>query len=477
MSKVAPAALLLAAASLLNAQTPAPIPNQAAVNQALVKQYCTGCHNTKLKTAGVALDNLDIAKVADDAATWEKVLRKVSAHQMPPAGLPHPTRKPKRPSPPTSKPSLTAPPPPTPTPATPPFTVSTALNIQTPSATSSRSTSTPGANLPPDDSGYGFDNIGDVLSLSPVLIERYVNVGRTVARLAVGDTDVKPTIDTFTPVKEVRAASKGGPRIPRNERISDDVPFDSAGGLAIHYTFPVDAEYTFKIKMPPGPAADPNATEVPLPSVLELKIPVKAGVRQVAVTFTRSGAVPEIVPQLPGGRGGGGGGRGGAGTVPARPMTHMDVRLDGVRLKLYDLPEPANGPSFNELSIAGPYNIAGPGSSASRDKIFTCKPTSPKTEDACAAKILTDIGRHAYRRPFTALDLKPLMAFYTAGRKDGSFDHGIEMALRAILVSPDFLFRVEHDSPTAAPGSAHRVNDYELASRLSFFLWSSIPGR
>ncbi|HVW84571.1 MAG TPA: DUF1592 domain-containing protein, partial [Bryobacteraceae bacterium] len=205
--------------------------------------------------------------------------------------------------------------------------------------------------------------------------------------------------------------------------------------------------------------------------VLELKVPVKAGVRHVGLTFMRSSAVPEIVPTLTVARGGGGRG----GPIAPPPTAHLDLRLDGVRLKLYDVAEVGNAPAFNQLSIAGPYDIEGPGESASRQKIFVCKPASPGQEEPCARKILSALSRRAYRRPVTEADLKPLMSFYAAGRKARDFDNGIEMALRAMLVSPDFLFRVEHDPAGAAPGSVHRVNDYELASRLSFFLWSSIP--
>jgi hypothetical protein len=301
-----------------------------------------------------------------------------------------------------------------------------------------------------------------------------MSVGRMVARLAVGDTDVKPQIDIFTPIKEVKAAAKGAPKLPRNERISDDLPFDSEGGIAIRYTFPVDAEYDFKIKLP-APAAGFGETAAPVGQTLELRIPVKAGVRSVGLTFMRSGAVPENLPAL-GGRGGGGGGGGGRAAAAAAPlMAHLDLRLDGVRLKLYDIPDSGNGGSFNQLEIGGPYNILEAGETPSRKKIFVCNPASAAQDDACARRILSALGRRAYRRPFTEADLKPLMAFYADGLKDKDFDNGIEMALRAMLVSPDFLFRVEHDTPNSAPGSVHRIGDYELASRLSFFLWSSIP--
>ncbi len=448
-------------------QASAPVASAAAQN-ALVARYCVGCHNDKLKTAGISLQGLDLSKPGDDAAAWEKVLRKVSANQMPPMNLPHPdeaTRKAFTAYLETEldRAALAHPNPGRPTihrlnraEYSNAIRDILALDIQ------------PGASLPPDDSGYGFDNIGDVLSLSPVLIERYMTVGRMVARLAVGDTDVKPQIDTFSPVKEVRAASKGGPKIPRNERISDDLPFDSAGGISIQYTFPVDAEYVFKVKLPGGDGTDPSKN-------LELRVPVKAGVRNVGLTFMRSSAVPEILPVFGNGRGGGAPAAGGRGGGAPAPKAHLDLRLDGSRLQLYDVPEGGNGPSFNELSIAGPYNILGAGDTPSREKLFVCKPASPKEEDACAHKILATVTRRAYRRPVTETDLKPLMAFYASGRKEKDFNNGIEMALRAMLVSPDFLFRVERDPAGATPGSVRRVNDYELASRLSFFLWSSIP--
>ncbi|HZL58048.1 MAG TPA: DUF1592 domain-containing protein [Bryobacteraceae bacterium] len=466
-----PVVVALAPLATGQSQNSAPPASASAAQNALVKQYCVGCHNNKVKTAGLTLEGLDLSKVSADADIWEKVLRKVSANQMPPAMMPQPAADAKKGfsaylETELDRAALLHPNPGHPTihrlnrsEYSNAIRDLFALDIH------------PGSNLPPDDSGYGFDNIGDVLSLSPVLIERYMSVSRTVARLAVGDTDVKPQIDVFAPVKEVRAASKGGPRIPRNERISDDLPFDSEGGLSFQYTFPVDAEYVFKIKLP-APAPGFGETAAPAGQALELRIPVKAGVRQVGLTFMRSSAVPEILPVLAVGRGGGG--RGGAAGAPS--VAHLDLRLDGARLKLYDIPETGNNASFNELSIAGPYDILGAGDSASRQKVFVCKPASAEDEDACAHKILATLARRAYRRPVTETDLKPLLTFYASARKEGgSFDNGIEMSLRAMLVSPDFLFRVERDSANAAPGSVHRISDLELASRLSFFIWSSIP--
>ncbi len=388
-----------------------------------------------------------------DAATWERVLRKVKAGQMPPAGMP-------RPKPPVQaaftqwvEQQLDSSAAAHPNPGQPTIHRLNraeysnairdllALDIQ------------PGAKLPADDTGYGFDNIGDVLSLSPVLIERYMSVGRMVSRLAVGDYTGKPEVNVYDAPRLARGA--------RAERAGDELPFDSSGGLSFQYSFPVDADYVFRIKMPGPGGAEP---------ILEQRLSVKAGTRHVALTFLADNTVPEVIPSF------------GAPVIPGAPAgagirmggptdARMDLRLDGARVKLFDIPSAR----FTSLAIIGPYDIRGPGDSPSRQKIFVCKPTTAKQESPCARTILSTLARHAYRRPVTESDLKPLLEFYTAGRQDGSFDNGIEMALRALLVSPDFLFRVERDPKGAAPGGVYPINDYELASRLSFFLWSSIP--
>ena len=467
-------AVALAAVSLANAFQPAsPAPASsadAAQAQALTKQYCIGCHNNKLKSASLSLEGLDLTKVSGDAGTWEKVLRKVQAKQMPPNGVPHPSAAAEKSFTSYLETELDRAAMGHPNPGRPTIHRLNrneysnavrdllALDIK------------PGDTLPIDDTGYGFDNIGDVLSLSPVLIERYMTVGRTVARLAVGDTDVKPVVDSFYLPKATTPVP--GRPVRKPERLNDDVPFDSAGGLSINYSFPVDAEYEFKIKLPTPPVS-PQDTAVPVAPVLELKVPVKAGVHQVAVTFIRSGAVPEVIPQLGPARGGGGGGFGGG--IPARPTANLDLRLDGARLKMYEVKEGNNGPTFSEFSIGGPYNIAGSGNSPSRQKLFVCTPANAQEELPCARKILSTLGRRAYRRPVNETDLRPLLAFYTQGRKEKDFNNGIEMALRAMLVSPNFLFRIERDPSGVPGGTIHRVNDFELASRLSFFLWSSVP--
>jgi hypothetical protein len=429
---------------------------------ALVNQYCLGCHNKKLNTAGLTLEGLDPNKVDKDADLWEKVLRKLEAKEMPPLGLPRPPAAAQKQFTASLESELDRAAAANPNPGHPTIHRLNRNEYSNAIRDLLALDAKPGDSLPLDDTGYGFDNIGDVLSLSPILLERYMSVARSVAALAVGDTNVKPVVDIFAPVKEVRA--KG--RANTMERISEDLPLGSAGGLSFRYTFPVDAEYVFKIKIP-APAPGFGETAAPIGQVLELRVPVKAGIHNVGLTFLRSDAVPEVLPVL---------GRGGPGRGGPPPQTgHIDLRLDDARLKRYEIPEPDSGPVFTDLAIGGPYNIAGPGDTPSRQKIFVCKPASPKDEDPCARKILSALARRAFRRPVTDTDVNSLLGVYHIGRREAGFDGGIEMALRAVLVSPDFLFRVERDPAGAAPGTVHRVSDFELASRLSFFLWASIP--
>jgi hypothetical protein len=436
-----------------------------AFQKVLVNKYCVGCHNKKLKTGSLSLDGLDLNQVGNDTEVWEKVLRKLTAGQMPPAGMPRASRSEQKQFTDWLESELDHAAAANPNPGHPTIHRLNRNEYSNAVRDLLALDVKPGDNLPTDDSGYGFDNIGDVLSLSPVLLERYLSVARTIAGLAVGNTDVKPVIDVFTPAKEVRA--KARPKGTLNERVSDELPFGSAGGLSFQYTFPVDADYIFTISIPALVFGFDDDGAAPVGQIRELRIPVKAGVHQVGVTFVRSGVMPEFALNLTGGSGPGRG--------AAPPTVLMDLRLDGARLKLYEVPPGRNGPAFNDISIAGPYSITGPGESASRKRIFVCNPSSSKEEDPCARRILATLARRAFRRTLNDADINSLLAVYRAGRSDGSFNSGIEMALRAILVSPDFLFRVERDAAKSAPGSVHRISDFEMASRLSFFLWSSIP--
>jgi len=434
--------------------------------QALVQKYCVGCHSQKLKTAGMILEGQPMDKVGQDAARWEKVLRKVRNNEMPPAAMPQPT--------PADRNRLTSY-------LTTELDRSAALHPNPGRPTVHRLNRTeyrnairdlfavdvPADALPQDDTGYGFDNIADVLSMSPVLVERYMASAQRVARMAMGDTKIPPVVDNFDGLAEIRASH--GIRGGRNEQSSEDLPFDSARGMVVRYSFPVDAEYVISVKLSGG-GGEFGETAPPIGQVYDLRLPVKAGEHLVGLAFMRSDAIPEAGP----------GGRGGRQPVAGGVLTRtVDLRLDGALLKKYEIPDRVpQGKEINQLGIAGPYNVTGPGDTVSRRRILTCTPSSSADQaEPCAAKILRSVGMDVYRRPLNDRDLEPLMGFYRRGSKDGGFEAGIESALGAMLVSPNFLFRVEADPAGAAPGGIHKLGDYELASRLSFFLWSSIPDR
>jgi mono/diheme cytochrome c family protein len=449
-------------------QTASPHAGAVPAPHSLTDQYCVGCHNQKNATAGVALNGIDVADAAGNAAILERVLRKLRTGEMPPAGMPRPAAPAVAAFTKSLEESLDRAAAANPNPGRPAvhrlnraeysnaIRDVLALDIQ------------PGAALPVDDSGYGFDNIGDVLSVSPALLEKYMSAARLVSRLAVGDTTVKPSAEDLP----ARRDGPGGGGKERNERVSDDLPFDSRGGFALRYYFPVDAEYVIRVRI--GQGGGPGGDRK-----LEIRQPVAAGLRTIGVTFLRESAKPEIA--LLGGRGAPppppppAGGTAVPGGRPPGPMAELDLRLDGVKLKRFEVPENNNPPQATGLTISGPYNVTGPGDTPSRARIFVCRPATAKDEEPCARTILAGVGRRAFRRPLTDADLKPLLAFYRSGREERDFDFGIEKALRALLVSPDFLFRIEQDPPAAAPATVYRISDLELASRLSFFLWSTVP--
>ncbi len=433
----------------------------------MIDKYCLGCHSDKLKTAGLSLETLDATRVGDGAATWERVLRKVSRGEMPPPGLPRPEAP-----------------------------VATAFTTRLEQALDEAATAhpnpgrpavhrlnraeysnairdllaldiQPGSSLQVDDSGYGFDNIADVLSMSPALLERYLTTARSISALAVGDLHRKATEEQFLPLREPPSAFR---RRSRRERVSPDLPFDSRGGLSFPYYFPLDAEYIIGIKFPSNVISFGERV-AGFGEAYEFRLPVKAGLRMVGVTFLRESAKAEA--ESPGA---GGGAAAPPGSESSEPPAEMDLRLDGARLKRFQVPQRAGVvPDVSSVTVGGPYKVTGRGDTPSRARIFVCRPAATRDEEPCARTILSSLTRRAFRRPVTPADLQPLLAFYHSGRREEDFDHGIEKALGAILMSPDFLFRVEQDPRGAAPGTAYRINDHELASRLSFFLWSSIP--
>lgn len=424
----------------------------AAANWSLTETYCLGCHARDLATAGVVLEELDPAKIGDNAELLERVLRKVKTGQMPPAGMPRPDAATAGTFTKWLTGALDAEAAAHPNPGHPAIhrlnraeysnAVRDVLGLDV----------NAGAWLPVDDSGYGFDNIGDVLSLSSTLLDNYLVAARKISRLALGDPSIKPVEETFEPRRET-----GGNRpVPtRLDWVSDDFPFNSAGGVSVRYYFPLDAEYVIRANSGNASADKSN----------ELRIPIKAGLHSVGVTFPRESLLPESL----------GGGNGPGGRGPSVPLA-VDLRLDGASIKRYTVEGPASTlPRLMNLAISGPFNAAGPGDSASRRKILICHPSTPAEENGCAQKIFAQLTRRAYRRPVTDADVRPLLAFYQQARAKGSFDYGIQKAIEAVLISPDFLFRVESDPPSRGPAPVHCVNGVELASRLSFFLWSSVP--
>ncbi|MGH9785917.1 MAG: DUF1592 domain-containing protein, partial [Terriglobia bacterium] len=333
--------------------------------------------------------------------------------------------------------------------------------------------------LPGDDPGYGFDNNGAVLAVSPMLLERYMTAARKVTALAIGDTSITPAFETYRVARLMM----------QEDRMSDDLPFGSRGGIAVRHQFPLDGEYVLRIRLQRDKderivgLGEPqqlhvlldgqpiklftvgglynrkleNAMYYPKPedaeqleyertadARLEVRFPAKAGTRLVGVTFRKETAEPEgmFTPRLP------------------------DLAYLGK----------GDDPTLANISIGGPYDATGTGETPSRSRIFVCRPTNSRDEAPCAREILSTLARRAYRRPVTEGDVRALFTLYDAGRKDGGgFEAGIAMALQKVLVSPEFLFRIERDPSDAAPESAYRLSDLELASRLSFFLWSSIP--
>jgi hypothetical protein len=376
------------------------VPLQAdAQTPALLKQYCVGCHNQKLKNGGVALDSLDHSNVGRSASTWEKVLRKVRTGEMPPPGLP-------RPNPVTAssftswlEKTLDDAAAANPNPGRPAVHRLNRAEYSNAIRDLLAFDIKPGSMLPVDDSGYGFDNIADVLSLSPALLERYLSVARLVSALAVGDPKMKPTEDQFLPLRDPPSDFR---RPSRSERVSSDLPFNSRGGLSFQYYFPVDAEYVFRIRVT---GQDPPK--------LELRVPVHAGLRTVGVTFLRESPKAEV--EVPGGRGAAANQY--AGPPPPLPIpAEMDLRLDGAKLKRFEVPQrPGQRPDVSAVILGGPYNVTGRGETPSRAKIFTCRPATARDEEPCARAILSNLTRRAFRRPIGDSDLKPLLAFYRRG--------------------------------------------------------------
>ena len=410
-----------------------------------VARYCLGCHNDRTLTAGLTLAGVDASNVAAQAPVLEQVLRKLRAGEMPPPGRPRPD-------------------------------AGTAARLvrwlETELDRAADQHPIPGApaihrlnraeyrnavrdllgldldharDLPADDSGYGFDNIGDVLTVSPLHIEKYLAAARRTSRLAIGIGTPRPVVEKYSPRPGTR-----------NEEI-DGLPPNLRGGLLFRHFFPFDAEYTLTVRV-----RGRRAAGLPAPRV-DLRVDGRR-VRLLDADFDAQEANQgtrnlEVRLPLPAGDH----------EIAAGVLTEY-ATTEGRDTQV------VNGVSVDYVLVGGPFAADGPGATESRRRIFGCRPLTGEPEEPCARQILTSLARRAYRRPVTRADVDPLVDLFVVGRRDGaSFDDGIEMALSGVLVSPNFLFRTARAPDNGAPGAVYRISDLDLASRLSFFLWSSIP--
>ena len=449
----------------------------------VLDRYCITCHNQTLKTAGLVLDRFDGARVGYDADTWERVARKLRTREMPPPGLPRPDRDTYDRAAATLEAALDAASTAHPNPGR---VIVHRLN-RTEYVNAVRdllALAIDGRSLLPADEPdqQGFDNMAGVLSVSPRLLENYLSAASTVSRLAIGDRSLGTVENTF----------KIPTGLVQDDRASDDLPFGSRGGVSIPYQFPLDGEYRIKVVLkrqlylyligmgephqidirldgglikrftiggagkgrtaPEGFAGNTQGDpdwEVYMHTAddgLTVSIPVTAGPHDVGVSFVKRHWEPEGILQPPQ--------RGFARTTN----------------ELY-----FGDPAVDIVTIAGPYSAKAAGDTPSRRAVFVCRPGAGMSDERCARTILSRLARRAYRRPVTEQDLETLLGFYRAGQSEEGFEAGIQRGLRRILASPSFAFRIERDPANAVPGSVYRINDIDLASRLSFFLWSSIP--
>jgi mono/diheme cytochrome c family protein len=438
---------------------------------AVLNKYCVTCHSDKMRTGGLSLQGADLTDVPRNAENWEKVIRKLRTGSMPPQGMPRPEQSAidglaswlevslDRAA--TAKPN-------------PGHAAMHRLNraeyanaIRDLLALDIDST----ALLPPDDESSGFDNIADVLRMSPSLMERYLSASWNISREAVGDMNIAPATATY----RVR------PDLSQDQHI-EGLPLGTRGGAIVHHYFPLDAEYIMKVRLwrntfdlmrgmedahqievsmdgkrvaliTAGGKADfvrmasnPGDFGLELDKRLTVRIPVKAGLHSIAAAvLLRSHAEADAL---------------------IKPF--MRTTIDGLDI--------TGDPSVDRISVEGPFEATGVGNTPSRNKIYVCKPANAQDELPCARKIISTLLRHAWRRPLTDSDLETPLSFFQKQRNQkGTFDAGIESALQFILASPEFLFRFEGDPRDVPAGAVYQLSDVALASRLSFFLWSSAP--
>jgi hypothetical protein len=427
----------------------------------LVEQHCASCHNSQVKNGGLDLESVRLDDVTKHTDVWERVVRKLRARQMPPVGMNRPEES---------------------TYSTVVAWLSDSLDKASAGHPNPGRTDTfrrltrpeyqnairdllaldidPNELLPKDEASHGFDNV-TVGDLSPTLLDRYISASQKISRAAIGALRRSPGGDTF----RVRAD------LTQEEHV-EGLPVGTRGGALIPYTFPRDGEYEVQIRLTRDrneeieglraphelellldrervklftvtPPPDKNYERVD--QGLKLRFPVTAGPHKLGVTFLKT------------------------------PSALLEMKRQPYQAHFNMHRHPRITPAIYQVSINGPYAAKGPGDTPSRRRIFVCQPAKASDEEGCAERILSALMHRAYRRPVTSVDLQKPMGFYKESRKGEDFEAAIETALSAVLVSPQFLFRVEQDPVGVAPNTTYRVSDLELASRLSFFLWSSIP--
>ncbi len=444
-----------------------------------INQYCVSCHNDTLRTAGFSLEKADIGAPGQGGEIWEKVLRKLRAKTMPPAGLPRPPESSYESMANYLQDSLDLYAIENPQPGRPSLrrlnrteyinSVSQLLGISI----------NGDSLLPPDDAMHGFDNIGAVLTLSPLLIERYISAARNVRRQAIGEAEMTPVFEYYTVAKDLM----------QDDRISEDMPFGSRGGVAIRHHFPMDGEYVIQVRLQKnyreyirGMVNRPHQLDVRLnherinlfviggekhgrssvlfstaaqgdvdqeqyeryaDEALEVRFAASAGTHLLTANFLKEARLPE------------------------GPLYPDYTQYDLTQFKGGD-------PGIRTVAIGGPYNAQGPGVTSSREKVFICRPERADDE-TCARRILGGLARTAYRRSPTDKEVGDLMQFYRQGLAKKGFEEGIGIAIERILAGPEFLFIAEKVPTDVATGQVYRISALEMATRLAFFLWSSLP--
>ena len=436
--------------------------------QRAVDQYCIGCHNDKLKSGDLALSSVSVDNPGERPEVWEKVVRKLRGRMMPPPGRPRPDEKTYDEMVSYLEKSLDRAAAADPNPGrTDTFHRLNRTEYQNAVRDLLALDIDAASLLPKDDANYGFDNVG-IGGLSATLLERYLGAAQKISRLAVGAPMRAPGANVAVVPADLTQADH-----------MDGLPFGTRGGTVVSYTFPVDAVYEIQVRLARNRnenvegLSEPHDMEITLDGArtavftvkpqrstiggggyysdqdvdknLKIRIPVKAGPHAVGADFIlKTEALIETERQ------------------PYIAHFNQDRH-------------PRTQPGVYSVSITGPFDSTGTGDTPSRHRIFVCRPAKASDEERCAANILSTLARRAYRRPVTDDDIRMPLAFYKNARENGDFDAGIEMALRAILTSPEFLIRVERDPANVAANRPYRISDLELASRLSFFLWSSIP--